>query len=174
MRSFSTRNIGDFTPRPLAYCGMFFLNLPISVDNFKSPSYNPCFSVAPLIIFTKVLRWREAVGFDCNMYLDSRYSAVKFHALIKYVLLPMVSVSVEPFFSPPPSPRVAAPVQQPLRPVMTRISRLRCCCLVWRAKTVLLLKEEFRLRTKPHLWRCSLVEWASHPCVRWAEVTRLC
>jgi hypothetical protein len=100
-RSFSTRNIGEFTPRPLAYYALFFRNLPLSVHVFNSPSSNPYFSVASLIIFTKVLRGREAVGFVCNMYLDSRHSAAKFRALIKSCRLPMVAVSVEPFFGPP-------------------------------------------------------------------------
>jgi hypothetical protein len=94
------QNIGEFTPRPLAYCALLFLNLPLSVDNFNSPSSNPYFSVAPLIIFTKVLRGREAVGFVYNMYLESMHSTAKFRALIKSLLL-MVAVSVEPFFRPP-------------------------------------------------------------------------
>jgi hypothetical protein len=100
-RIFSTRNIGELTPRPLANFDLFLLNLPLSILFVKSTSSTPYLSVTSLIMFGKVLRGSEAGGFVWDKYRDSRHSVAKFRALIKSCIFEMVAASVEPFFRPP-------------------------------------------------------------------------
>jgi hypothetical protein len=103
-RSFSTGIIGELTPRPLAHYSLCFLNLPLSVHVSNSTSSNSYFSVASLIIFGKVLRGRDFLGYVWDKYLALRHSAAKLRALIYCCLFPMAFVSVDPVFHSPPHP----------------------------------------------------------------------